>query len=87
MFQKHLLFPSEGLCLLREGPPCPQGSAAWLCLPHWFMAIAGLWKVKWHFELDIFGLSIKLKMIAEDFVNPSRVHKIPSPVTSPGQMG
>lgn len=87
MFQRHLLCPSEGLCLLREGPPRPQGSAAWLRLTRWLMAIAELWKVKWHFELGIFELSIKLKMIAEDCVNPSRVHKILSPVTSPGKMG
>lgn len=50
-------------------PASPQGSAAWL------VAIAELWKVKWHFQLGIFGLSIKLKMIIEN------------PVNLPGEMG
>lgn len=90
MFQRHLFCPSEGLCLLRKGPPppsraSPQGSAAWLHLPRWLVAIAELWKVKWHFELGIFGLSIKLKMIAEDSVNLSRedgIMQLPTSIRS-----
>lgn len=65
MLVSHLVCPSEGLWLPREGPPHPQGSTAWLRLPPWLVAIAELWKVKCHSELGIFGLSIKLKMIAE----------------------
>lgn len=66
-------------------PASPQGFTAWLLLPRWLVAIAELWKVKWHFELGIFGLSIKVKMIAEDSVNPSRgdgIMQLPTSIRS-----